>query len=157
MHQQDCYTDWAQVQLLSAASWQNCSTIQTFFVILTISYCLIQHSTIIWKHYDSFSKHALTMDSYSMQRRSSSANHQQNFLDIGSQKNGITITEKHIQCIRDLQPPTDRQSLKRFLGIINYNAKYCPNASIILRPLYKLTSSKVNFQGDKPQKTFSRW
>jgi hypothetical protein len=67
------------------------------------------------------------------------------FLGHRITRDGITMTDKHIKCIRDLEPPTDRQSLKRLLGLINYNAKYCKDASLILSPLYKLTSSKVDF------------
>ena len=58
----------------------------------------------------------------------------------GLQPNPITV-----QAIVAMPTPTDKQSVRRFLGAINYLAKFCPQLSSVTQPLSNLTKEDVPF------------
>ena len=60
-------------------------------------------------------------------------------------QNGIKPMDKHIQSVKNFPEPLDKKTLKRFLGLVNYNLKFVKKASIILSPLYKICSTKNDF------------
>ena len=51
---------------------------------------------------------------------------------------GIQPTQEKICAIRDAQAPIDLHQLKSFLGLLNFYAKFLPNLSTVLAPLYSL-------------------
>ena len=76
---------------------------------------------------------------------------------LGYIVNGETIrpTPDNIQKVKDFPVPTTRRKLQRFLGMCNFNRRFVPNYSAVVRPLSRLTSSKVKFEwGDKEEAAF---
>ena len=51
---------------------------------------------------------------------------------------GMQPTQDKVRAIRDAPAPTNIHQLKSFLGLINFYAKFLPNLSTILAPLYVL-------------------
>ena len=51
---------------------------------------------------------------------------------------GIQSTQEKVRAIRDTPAPTDLHQLKSFLGLLNFYAKFLPNLSTVLAPLYSL-------------------
>ena len=79
------------------------------------------------------------------------------FLGHKISSDGISPTSKHLKAVEDFQPPTDRNELKRYLGMVNYNIKFIKSGSAILAPLYELTSHKVDFKWtDRQQSAFEK-
>ena len=52
---------------------------------------------------------------------------------------GIQPTQGKVRAIRDTPAPTDLHQLKLFLGLLNFYAKFVPNLSTVLTPLYSLS------------------
>ena len=67
------------------------------------------------------------------------------FLGHKISRSGIQPSDKHIEAIQNINVPSSRKELKRYLGMVTFNAKYVKDASIILAPLYELTSLKNDF------------
>ena len=55
---------------------------------------------------------------------------------------GLKIDESKLQAILKLDVSDDRQKLERFLGMVNYLAKFAPNLAELTAPLRKLL--KIN-------------
>ena len=68
------------------------------------------------------------------------------FLGHNISKAGVRPMQKHKTAIGMFPRPHDRQSLKRFCGMANYNSRYVPGSSIIMSPLHKLCSSRNDFE-----------
>ena len=51
---------------------------------------------------------------------------------------GVVTDPNKVQAIRDMPVPTDVKSLKRFLGMVIYLAKFLPNLSSVCEPLRRL-------------------
>ena len=60
------------------------------------------------------------------------------FLGFLISENGVTYSEKRIQCIKNLPTPTTPKSLRSYLGMMNYFRKFCRQYSTIAAPLFKL-------------------
>ena len=73
------------------------------------------------------------------------------FLGHKFSKEGIFPLDRHKTAVKEFPQPTDKQSTKRFLGLVNYNLRFIEGASVTLRPLYDICSSKVSFIWDKQQ------
>ena len=67
------------------------------------------------------------------------------YLGYKINKDGLHTTEEKIAAIRDAPVPKSITELKSFLGLVNYYAKFVPNISTILFPLYQLLKKKVNY------------
>ena len=64
-------------------------------------------------------------------------------------------TEGKIRAIIEATVPQNVSQLKAFLGMLNYYAKFLPNVSSRLAPLYKLLQKAVNWSwGSEQQKSF---
>ena len=51
---------------------------------------------------------------------------------------GVAIDDNKVKAIQDMAPPSDIKSLRSFLGMVNYLAKFVPNlAAKVLRDLEK--------------------
>ncbi len=68
-----------------------------------------------------------------------------NFLGHKISKDGIAPMDKHKKAVTDFPRPSDKQSLKRFLGMVNYNLKFVKDASITLKPLHSICSTRQDF------------
>ena len=64
---------------------------------------------------------------------------------------GLKIDESKLQAILKLDVPDDRQKLERFLGLVNYLAKFAPNLAELTAPLRKLLKKEAEFFWDQPQ------
>jgi len=53
-------------------------------------------------------------------------------------KDGLKPDPKKTQAISDVTPPTSREALQRFLGMITYLSKFIPNLSQTAAPLRAL-------------------
>ena len=60
---------------------------------------------------------------------------------------GVKPTAARIASIRDAPPPTNKQELRSFLGMLTYNARFLPNVSHILYPLNQLLQQSGNYLG----------
>ena len=79
------------------------------------------------------------------------------FLGHKISSSGISPSSKHIKAVENFKPPTDRNELKRYLGMINFNLKFIESGSAILAPLYELTSHKVEYKWtDRQQWAFDK-
>ena len=50
----------------------------------------------------------------------------------------VVTDPNKVRAIRDMPTPTDVKSLKRFLGMVTYLAKFLPNLSSVCEPLRRL-------------------
>ena len=55
---------------------------------------------------------------------------------------GITPLSDRIASLQDSEPPSNRTSLQRFLGIVNYYDRFLPGIATILAPLHGQASGK---------------
>ena len=79
------------------------------------------------------------------------------FLGERITKSGRLPSEKHIKAIKEYPVPRTRKDLKRFCGLVVFEQKIIENASVILKPLHKLSSNKVEFEwSDIHQDAFDR-
>ncbi|XP_003740183.1 uncharacterized protein K02A2.6-like [Galendromus occidentalis] len=60
-------------------------------------------------------------------------------------KDGIAIPDSRIDAILKMSPPKDQKEVRQFLGMINYVAKFIPNAANITAPLRQLTRNDTDF------------
>ena len=58
-------------------------------------------------------------------------------------KDGIHPDPRKVEAIHSLKTPTDVKSLKRFLGMVNYLAKFLPKLSEMTQPLRNLEKKNV--------------
>ena len=56
----------------------------------------------------------------------------------GFQPNPVTV-----KAIIAMPTPTDKEAVSRFIGAINYLAKFCPQLSSVTQPLYNLTNPMI--------------
>ena len=69
--------------------------------------------------------------------------------------NGLQPTEEKIQAIVEAPAPQNVSQLKAFLGMLKYYAKFLPNISSRLAPLYKLLHKAVSWLwGSQQQESF---
>ncbi|XP_037776259.1 uncharacterized protein LOC119573219 [Penaeus monodon] len=63
----------------------------------------------------------------------------------------------NIEAILNYQVPNTRKSLMRFLGMVGFYRRYCPNLAEVAAPLTRLTSQKVSFSWTSEcQRAFER-
>ena len=61
-------------------------------------------------------------------------------------RDGVKPTNRKIEAITNMSPPTSRKEVQKCIGVINYNRNIFPKRSHTLAPLTKLTSIKRNFK-----------
>ena len=66
-------------------------------------------------------------------------------------KEGIQPTEEKIRAIREAPTPENVAQLRSFLGLINYYAKFLPQLSSTLSPLYRLLQKEVKWAWESAQ------
>ena len=62
--------------------------------------------------------------------------------------NGIQHIQDKVEAIRKAPPPTNLTELQSFLGVVQYYAKFVPNLSTVLRPLYERLKVGVEWSWD---------
>lgn len=67
------------------------------------------------------------------------------YLGYRIDKNGLHTDERKIEAIVAAPSPRDVTELKSFLGLVNFYAKFCPNISEILKPLYGLLKKGIKW------------
>ena len=67
-------------------------------------------------------------------------------------KDGLKVDPEKVNAIVNMPAPTDVQSVRRFLGLVQYVAKFIPNMADLTAPLRELTKNDVAWHWDKPQK-----
>ena len=83
---------------------------------------------------------------------------QVDFLGFEINKFGIKPSKKHVEKIRDFPRPKTRKQLKSFLGLCQFNGRLVPDTSVLLKNLYRLTSSKNAFiWTDEHEEQFKRY
>ena len=55
---------------------------------------------------------------------------------------GIKPDPNKVKAINDMPDPTDKAGVQRFLGMIQYLAKFIPNLSEVTAPLRELVENK---------------
>ena len=50
-----------------------------------------------------------------------------------------------MKTISDFPVPTSKRQLMRFLGVVDYDRKFCDNFSVIAEPLTNLLSKRTKF------------
>jgi hypothetical protein len=48
---------------------------------------------------------------------------------------GVTPLVSHVKAVQEFPPPEDKQSLQRFLGLVNFYRRFLPGAAGVLKPL----------------------
>ena len=69
--------------------------------------------------------------------------------------NTITVHDDNLRAVRQAVEPTDKQQLKRFLGVCQYAAKHVEDYAKIAKPLFNLTSKKAEWRWEEggPEQT----
>lgn len=79
------------------------------------------------------------------------------YLGYHLSKEGIKPTKDKVEAVKKAPAPHDLQSLKAYLGLLNFYGSFIRNLSTELSPLYNLTKKKVPFVWDENcQKAFER-
>lgn len=71
--------------------------------------------------------------------------HEIKFLGHCINKNGISIDNDRAKAIVEMENPTDKKSLERFLGVVTYVSRFLPNISNVTAPLRSLLKKNVEF------------
>ena len=58
---------------------------------------------------------------------------------------GVVTDPNKVRALRDMPTPTDVKSLKRFLGMVTYLAKFLPHLSSVCEPLRRLELKNVEW------------
>ena len=70
---------------------------------------------------------------------------------------GLQPTEEKVRAVARAPAPENKTQLQSFLGLINYYAKFLPNLSTTLAPLYALLQKKTVWAwGDKESRAFEK-
>ena len=64
---------------------------------------------------------------------------------------GLKPDPEKVRAIKEMPPPTTKEDVRRFLGSIQYLAKFLPMLAEVETPLRELTSRDVLFHCDAPQ------
>ena len=68
------------------------------------------------------------------------------FLGRHVSKNGVSVTQDHVQSVLNWPKPSNSTEASKFLGFINYHREFIPGLAGIARPLYQLTKPKSAFE-----------
>ena len=64
---------------------------------------------------------------------------------------GLKPDPEKVKAMKDMPPPETKEDVRRFLGSIQYLAKFLPMLAYVETPLRELTRKEVIFHWDKPQ------
>ena len=109
--------------------------------ILIISKSWAEHSAAI----DRLLKKCISVGLVLDPTKSQIAKSECTFLGETITKFGRRPSQKHVEAISKYPVPKNRKELKRFTGLCVFEQKFIKNASVIMKPLHKLSSNKVDF------------
>ncbi|KAA0714109.1 Retrovirus-related Pol polyprotein from transposon opus [Triplophysa tibetana] len=70
---------------------------------------------------------------------------------------GLKPDEEKVRAVVQLPPPEDKQALQRFLGMLQYLAKFIPNLSEVSAPVRQLLEKDAEwFWGNEQEKSFQK-
>ena len=70
---------------------------------------------------------------------------------------GLKVDPAEVVAIREMPRPTDAKGVMRFLGMVNYLAKFCEHQSELCEPLRELTHKDVIWEwAERHEQTFER-
>lgn len=70
---------------------------------------------------------------------------------------GVKPDEEKVRAVTEIPPPQSKQELQRFLGVVQYLAKFIPNMSDISAPLRKLLERETEWHWeDAQQQSFEK-
>jgi hypothetical protein len=79
------------------------------------------------------------------------------WLGISVTADGISIDQDRVQALRDMKAPTNVHELRRFIGMVQFNAIFLPMLSATLCPLLELLQKRVKFVwSNECQRSFDR-
>ena len=79
------------------------------------------------------------------------------YLGHSISREGIQPTNDKVRAIRDAPEPTNLQQLRAFIGLLNFYAKFLPNLSTVLAPLYSLLQKDRHWSwGPQQQRAFQK-
>ena len=64
---------------------------------------------------------------------------------------GLKVKHDKVEAIANMLVPKCKEDVQRFLGMVNYLSKFCPNLAEHSAPLRAVTKSKSEFVWEKPQ------
>lgn len=67
------------------------------------------------------------------------------YLGMIISENGVKADPSHIKAIKEMKIPSNKQEVRRLLGMINYLSKFMPNVSKVTAPLRHLIKNNVDF------------
>ena len=67
------------------------------------------------------------------------------FLGRTVSRDGVAITNDHVECIMKWPRPKDHHEAEKFLGFVNYHRDFLPGLAELLNPLYTLTKRGTTF------------
>ena len=62
---------------------------------------------------------------------------------------GVSLNPRKEQPLLKMPPPNSKKEMQLFLGILNYLSKFSPITTAVCKPLWKLTSVKVEWSWSK--------
>ena len=78
-------------------------------------------------------------------KKSKFAVNEMQFLGFKIHKHGVTISDKHLDTIKNYPRPESKKQLKSFLGVVAFNSRLLKDAAVTLHPLHRLSSPKTVF------------
>ena len=70
-------------------------------------------------------------------------------------KDGLSIDPSQVSSMREMEEPCSLEALRRFLGMVNYLAKFLPNITVLMNPLLNLLKKDVPWNwSSSQQKSF---
>ena len=71
--------------------------------------------------------------------------------DLG--KDGISPSEEKIAAVKNAKPPNEVSTVRSFLGLVQYSAKFIPNLAEVAEPLQELTRRNEKFVWNQRRQT----
>jgi len=67
------------------------------------------------------------------------------YLEYKISPEGITLTDRHVEAVRNFPMPNKTVHVQRFLGLMNLFRKFIPNYALLAKPLHNLLRKKCRF------------
>ena len=71
---------------------------------------------------------------------------QERFLGRKVSRDGVSVTNDHVQCVLDWPRPNNALQVSKFTGFVNYHREFIQGLAERLKPLYMLTKSRPPFE-----------
>ena len=68
-------------------------------------------------------------------------------------KEGLRVDPAKVSAISEMQPPTNINELRRFMGMANYVVRFMPHLTDTMQPLHNLLKNDVPYVWSKTQQT----